>query len=617
MSQFRIAPVTLAVLVGAIWACADAGPVAAPSITRDPRSVTAAIGDTVAFSVSAVGDRLRYQWKKNGVAITGATEETYVTPPVAAGDEGSSFTVTVSNKGGARTSFPAALHVGRVITLGDSVALAAADSVVFLSLGAHDTVALHVSSDQGAVALAPGDTGDMQLAMSGAIGSAGVLYARVIAPAARTYRLSVSCDSACHTSTHIALEVRPPSPLISMESWNAGDSFLGRTCYGGCPYGPWHVNLDDPNLYYWPWPGGSYLDNFFLKNIGGRPATITMSGLQSWMSVSKHDFVLQPGDTTTVTFGYTAPSSVAPGIHSASMRVSSDMDTTWSPSPAVVHLHVRIDDPAIGLRTGVPYFADMLVGPSGEFLVGDGDEIRAVDDIAAAHTLGWRTLPIGMSYQSFVVLGPDSSAYILAGPENDGTGSLHREGLDGSDTKMNVPAPSDVAFGPDSTMYLLYGGALTKLHSGGASLDTLVRMPDGIGAGPDLAFNPVDGRLYFAVGGGLNYDSGTLHRYDPATRSESVVPTKGIVLDVCSIDTRGHIYVAVSDGIGSMAVALGTDGTRLAEFWSPLGVGSYLSGKDGCVIAFGNYLVGSGGMPPVGLDPAPNYWYARLPTLLR
>ncbi|RDS83696.1 coagulation factor 5/8 type domain-containing protein [Dyella monticola] len=87
------------------------GTVAAPAIATAPISQTATIGQTATFSVVASGSPLTYQWYKNGAAITGATSASYTTPGTTAGDNASSFTVTVSNTAGSVNSSAATLSV--------------------------------------------------------------------------------------------------------------------------------------------------------------------------------------------------------------------------------------------------------------------------------------------------------------------------------------------------------------------------------------------------------------------------------------------------------------------------------------------------------------------------
>ena len=62
-----------------------------------------------AFSVAATGTGLSYQWQKDGVAIAGATNPTYTTPPAGPADHGAAYSVVVSNAGGSVTSAAAQL----------------------------------------------------------------------------------------------------------------------------------------------------------------------------------------------------------------------------------------------------------------------------------------------------------------------------------------------------------------------------------------------------------------------------------------------------------------------------------------------------------------------------
>ena len=84
----------------------------APSITTQPASQTVTAGQTATFSVAATGTAaLTYQWKKNNVAISGATSASYTTPTETTADNGAHFTVAVSNSAGSVTSSAAILTV--------------------------------------------------------------------------------------------------------------------------------------------------------------------------------------------------------------------------------------------------------------------------------------------------------------------------------------------------------------------------------------------------------------------------------------------------------------------------------------------------------------------------
>jgi hypothetical protein len=70
------------------------------------------VGQRAKFQVVASGTLpLSYQWSKNGATIAGATKSKYTTPPTTATDNGSLFSVVVSNDVGSVTSNNAVLTV--------------------------------------------------------------------------------------------------------------------------------------------------------------------------------------------------------------------------------------------------------------------------------------------------------------------------------------------------------------------------------------------------------------------------------------------------------------------------------------------------------------------------
>ncbi|OIR03999.1 endoglucanase C precursor [mine drainage metagenome] len=83
----------------------------APTISQEPRSATVTVGGSAEFSVTATGNpEPTYQWRKDGVAIPGATDSTYSIDTVSASDAGT-YDVVVSNSAGSTTSTGATLTV--------------------------------------------------------------------------------------------------------------------------------------------------------------------------------------------------------------------------------------------------------------------------------------------------------------------------------------------------------------------------------------------------------------------------------------------------------------------------------------------------------------------------
>ena len=61
----------------------------APSISDHSPGATKCVGDTITFSVTARGNDLTYQWRKDGTTITNATGSSYLISSISAGDAGS------------------------------------------------------------------------------------------------------------------------------------------------------------------------------------------------------------------------------------------------------------------------------------------------------------------------------------------------------------------------------------------------------------------------------------------------------------------------------------------------------------------------------------------------
>ena len=84
----------------------------APVISIQPQSQSVTVGQTATFAVAATGTApLSYQWKKGGTNIGGATSATYTTTAATLTDNGSIFTVTVTNAVSSVTSSGASLNV--------------------------------------------------------------------------------------------------------------------------------------------------------------------------------------------------------------------------------------------------------------------------------------------------------------------------------------------------------------------------------------------------------------------------------------------------------------------------------------------------------------------------
>jgi hypothetical protein len=93
-----------------------------PAITAQPSNVTVTAGQTATFSVVATGSApLTYQWQQNGVAIGGATTNSYTTPLTTTANSGEQFRVVVNNSVGTVTSSSATLTVNPATTSSSAI----------------------------------------------------------------------------------------------------------------------------------------------------------------------------------------------------------------------------------------------------------------------------------------------------------------------------------------------------------------------------------------------------------------------------------------------------------------------------------------------------------------
>jgi hypothetical protein len=137
------------------YALSGTVPPVAPTITTQPASQTVIAGATVTFSVAATGAvPLRYQWRRNGGNISGATNVAYVISNVLSNQAGN-YTVVVSNAGGTVTSTNAVLvvNVPPFITSQPQNRAVASGSSVTFSVTASGTAPLRYQWFKDLVAL--------------------------------------------------------------------------------------------------------------------------------------------------------------------------------------------------------------------------------------------------------------------------------------------------------------------------------------------------------------------------------------------------------------------------------------------------------------------------------
>jgi plastocyanin len=103
---------------GVVWAAVGGTLNLPPSITTPPANRTVGLGRTATFHVAARGTRpLSYQWRFNGTALSGATNDTLTITNVALNQAGE-YAVVVSNPFGSIVSAPAILTISEMAIVG-------------------------------------------------------------------------------------------------------------------------------------------------------------------------------------------------------------------------------------------------------------------------------------------------------------------------------------------------------------------------------------------------------------------------------------------------------------------------------------------------------------------
>ena len=250
-------------------------------ITTQPSNFTAAVGHTARFSIVATGSgTLTYQWKKGGVAISGATLSSYTTPSLTLTDSGSLFTCEVKGTGGTVTSNGAILTVqvlGTATTVSSTAATFIPDAtastagtvveVPFLVSGftgnvGEVTVSLYLThtyvGDLVITLVAP-DNSTVVLSNMAGSGSTASPTGAALGTACGTYAAFSDLGTASIDS-----QVSPPAIVGTFRPSFPLDAFNGKS-----PNGTWKLRFQD----FGPGDTGTFQCGLLaIKNLASSPS---------------------------------------------------------------------------------------------------------------------------------------------------------------------------------------------------------------------------------------------------------------------------------------------------------------------------------------------------------
>ena len=218
--------IALSLVLALLSGCAGGwqGPKSLSSTTvvvSSPENQTVTVGQTATFgiSVSGGGGPFSYQWYKNGAPVSGATSNSYTTPPTSMGDTGSVFTVSVSSTAGTVTSTPATLTVNAIKP---AITVQPASQTVTLGQPATFTV---TATGTGPLAYQWYLNG---VAISGATSSSYTTPSTTSSNNGSVYTVTVSNSAGSATSISVTLTIPNPPPVAaSLVPSNAAPPYDG------------------------------------------------------------------------------------------------------------------------------------------------------------------------------------------------------------------------------------------------------------------------------------------------------------------------------------------------------------------------------------------------------
>lgn len=414
-----------------------------PVITRQPSGTNVAAGQSVSFSVEASGSPvLTYQWRRDGLALAGASTATLNLSSVSAASAGS-YDVVVANSGGSVTSSAAALVVTAAVVapsiIVQPVSLAVAPGVsASFSVAANGSAPLAYQWRKDGAAVAGGT-------------DATLFLPAVYAPSAGVYSVVVSNAGGSATSSFatLAVSTSDSAPVISMQpssqSVSSGASASLTVVASGTA----------PLAYQWRKDG--------VAINGATSSTLALSGVTS-VSAGAYSVVVSNSvgsitsatATLTVTAGASSPIiTIQPVSQSVAAGGSATLSVVATGSAPLAY-QWRKDGVAIAGATRETYaLASFSSAAAGSYSVVVSNSAGSVASSPAAVSLAASTGLAGAVFGTFagdagtfaIWVRADRTAVFLGFLRAGGRALLNRNAEIGADGRFQFPLEVSLAGG--------------------------------------------------------------------------------------------------------------------------------------------------------------------------
>ena len=536
-----------------------------PTVSTAPASVTVNQGQSTTLSVSVAGtEPFTYQWRRNGVAIEGATGASLALSAVQAAAAGS-YTVTITNAAGSVTSAAGVLTVNTapVITQQPRSVAVLSGSPATLSVAASGSSSftyqwrkygVAISGATGAsLALAgsAGDAGNYDVQVSNSLGTATSAVAQVsVASAASAPVITLQPASrAVAVGGAVSMEavaVGVPAPSYQWRKNGAAvagatNALLSLSSAQAADAGSYDVVITNS--------AGSVTSSAAALRVVGRSYAGTYFG--TFASGQGSLALLVRDDNTGVLLGFISGASVPVIGQSFTVSDSGAFSFAQSSGVSLVVAGTIGGDGAVAGTTG---------GAASVSFSATRAAASATQGVAGFYTAG----AAGSAAAGHMIAGPDGRAYALvtAGSSADGaTGTVTAAGLLTVSTGRSVVTAN---IGADRLVSATVSGAITATLAGGGEavlgLQRLVNISTRarVGSGDSLAI------AGFVISG--EESKPVLIRAVGPTLGAAPFNVAGVLAAPRLELFRGTTSLAVNSGIAANRAAIDAAGRQAGAF---------------------------------------------------
>lgn len=539
----------------------------APVIATQPQGMTVDDGQAVSFGVNALSTApMTYQWKRNGVNISGATAARYELMPAQLADNGAEFSVAVTNSAGTVNSSAASLQVrpvapNFVTSPGAQTVLAGTQATV--SVVAKGTAPLRFQWTRNGTPIA------------GATDTSYTTPATTMSDSGAAYSVSVTNDQGTIFSLPVLLQVTPVPNAVAITAQPQNVSTaegtvvsFSVTASGTGPFDyQWFKNgnaLPDAHEATLRFPATA-LDNASQLTVSVTNALGSVSSSAANLSVSRGDISLLLGGNG----GWGNRDGAAELASFAGIcGLAKDGSGNYFATDAANHTIRKIDTTKnVSTLAGTSFQIGSAdgVGASARFYSPGAAALDSVDSLYVADTANQTIRRISISTGLVTTLAGTAGISGAA----DGTGASARFNLEANSITCSFTGQSGLAV--DSSGYVYVADSKNHAIRKVSPMGVVTTFAGALGVSGSADGNGTNARFNHPTG--IAFDaSQNLHVVDRSGKVRKITPTGDVstlqintsILDgALAITSAGEMFAADFNGFRSLNIPVPIIATSL------------------------------------------------------